>query len=206
MTGHTEQDFEQAIEHELTTRGGYVKRTAADFDAGRCLFPADIVGFIKDTQARQWQQLAALLKDRMTDQVLSDLVKELATKGALHVLRHGFKCYGKTLRLAYFQPNTTMNPEAQALYAKNRLTITRQVAFPSVIKRPDGEHARCIIDVVLSVNGLPWLRWNSRIHSPDNARRRPGPSTCKTETAATRSSNSRSARWSILPWIRTRPG
>ena len=155
MTGHTEQDFERAIEHELTTHGGYVKRSAADFDAERCLFPADVIGFIEDTQARQWEQLAALLKDRTTDQVLSDLVKELATKGALHVLRHGFKCYGKTLRLAYFQPNTTMNPKAQALYAKNRLTITRQVAFPSVIKRPDGEHARCIIDVVLSVNGLP---------------------------------------------------
>ena len=155
MTGHTEQNFEQAIEHELTTRGGYVKRSAADFDAERCLFSADIIEFIKDTQARQWEQLTALLKDRTTDQVLSDLVKELATKGALHVLRHGFKCCGKTLRLAYFQPNTTMNPEAQALYAKNRLTITRQVAFPSVIKRPDGKHARCIIDVVLSVNGLP---------------------------------------------------
>ena len=155
MTGHTEQDFEQAIEHELTTRGGYVKRSAADFDAERCLFPADIVGFIEDTQARQWEQLAALLKDRTTDQVLSDLVKELATKGALHVLRHGFKCYGKTLRLACFQPNTTMNPEAQTLYAKNRLTITRQVAFTSVMKRPDDKHARCIIDVVLSVNGLP---------------------------------------------------
>lgn len=155
MTGHTEQDFERAIEHELTTRGGYFKRSAADFDAERCLFPADVIGFIEDTQPRQWQQLAALLKGRTTDQVLSDLVKELATKGSLHVLRHGFKCYGKTLRLAYFQPNTTMNPEAQARYAKNRLTITRQVAFPSVIKQPDGKHARCIIDVVLSVNGLP---------------------------------------------------
>ena len=71
------------------------------------------------------------------------------------MLRHGFKCYGKTLRLAYFRPNSGMNPEAAAHYAQNRLTITRQVAFTSVMKRPDGKHRRCIIDVTLAVNGLP---------------------------------------------------
>ena len=48
-----------------------------------------------------------------------------------------------------------MNPEAAAAYATNRLTITRQVAFTSVLKRPDGKHRRCIIDVTLAVNGLP---------------------------------------------------
>lgn len=86
---------------------------------------------------------------------LSDLAKEPTTKGTLHVLRHGFRCYGKTLRLAYFQPNTGMNPETTALYAKNRLTITRQVAFTSVKKAPGGKAKRCILDVTLAVNGLP---------------------------------------------------
>jgi type I restriction enzyme R subunit len=86
---------------------------------------------------------------------LDSLAKELTTKGALHVLRHGFKCYGKLLRLAYFRPNSGLNSEAAALYAKNRLAITRQAAFTSVLKHPDGEHRRCIIDVTLAVNGLP---------------------------------------------------
>ena len=36
--------------------------------------------------------------------LLSTLVKELDAKGSLHVLRHGFKFYGKTFRLAYFKP------------------------------------------------------------------------------------------------------
>jgi type I site-specific restriction-modification system R (restriction) subunit len=80
----------------------------------------------------------------------------LASKGTLGVLRHGFKCYGKELRLAYFQPNSGMNPDAAARYAANRLTITRQVEFLSdVLKRPDGQKRKCILDVVLSVNGLP---------------------------------------------------
>jgi type I restriction enzyme R subunit len=155
MAGHSETAFETAIEHGLTARGGYARRLPADFNEDLCLFPADVLGFIRDTQAQKWDQLEALLKGQTADQVLSDLTKELATKGTLHVLRHGFRCYGKTLRLAYFQPNTGMNSETMALYAKNRPTITRQVAFTSVKKAPGGKAKRCILDVTLAVNGLP---------------------------------------------------
>ncbi len=31
------------------------------------------------------------------------------SKGSLHVLRHGFKFYGKTFRLAYFKPAHGLN-------------------------------------------------------------------------------------------------
>ena len=97
-----------------------------------------------------------MLKDRTAVTIIDSLVKELQSKGTLGVLRHGFKCYGKALWLAYFRPNSGMNPEAQARYAANRLTITRQVAFASeVLKNPDQTQRKCIIDVVLSVNGLP---------------------------------------------------
>ncbi|MEX2515470.1 MAG: type I restriction endonuclease [Gammaproteobacteria bacterium] len=71
------------------------------------------------------------------------------------MLRYGFKCYGKTFRMAHFRPNSGMNPDAAAAYSKNRLTITRQVAFTSVMKKADGKNRRCIIDVTLSLNGLP---------------------------------------------------
>ena len=128
-----------------------------------------MVGFLKDTQPQKWDQLEALLKGRTEDQVLSDLAKELTTKGTLHVLRHGFRCYGKTLRLAYFQPNTGMNPETTALYAKNRLTITRQAAFTSVKKAPGGKAKRCILDVTLAVNGLPVGPSTSAPESPMNS-------------------------------------
>lgn len=155
MAGHTETYFEKAIEYRLTSQGGYERRSPSDFDEDLCLFPDDVIGFIRDTQAPKWDQLEALLKGQTEAQVLADLAKELATKGTLHVLRHGFRCYGKTLRLAYFRPNTGINPETAALYAWNRLTITRQVAFTSVMKRPEGARRRCILDVTLAVNGLP---------------------------------------------------
>ncbi|MPS47537.1 DEAD/DEAH box helicase family protein [Methylobacillus sp.] len=155
MSGHTENDFETAIEAGLIGTGGYVKRSPNAYDESLALFPDDVTGFLKDSQATKWAQLEALLGVKTEATVLDSLAKELEIKGTLHVLRHGFKCYGKTFRLAYFRPNSGMNPEAAALYAANRLTITRQVAFTSVMKNAEGKHRRCIIDVTLSLNGLP---------------------------------------------------
>ncbi|GAB0114796.1 type I restriction endonuclease subunit R [Acidisoma sp. C75] len=156
MSGHTEHAFESAIEHGLITNDRYQKRTPVAFDPASALFPDDVIGFIRESQSARWAQLEAMLKDRTAATVIDSLTKELASKGALGVLRHGFKCYGKELRLAWFQPNSGMNPESAARYAANRLTITRQLAFTSeVLKRPDGKPRTCIIDVVLSLNGLP---------------------------------------------------
>ena len=155
MATHTETAFEEAIEAGLLGTGRYEKRPPSAYDAARALFADDAVGFLQDTQPSKWAALNKLLGAKTGATVLDALGKELGLKGTLHVLRHGFKCYGKTFRLAYFRPNSGMNPEAAARYAQNRLTITRQVAFTSVLKKPDGKHRRCIIDVVLALNGLP---------------------------------------------------
>ena len=156
MNNHTEHAFETAIEHGLITRDRYQKREPGGFDPETALFPDDVIGFIRDSQPARWAQLEAMLKDKTAAMVIDSLNKELASKGALGVLRHGFKCYGNPLRLAYFQPNSGMNPESAARYAANRLTIARQLSFTSsVLKRPDGKPRTCIIDVVLCVNGLP---------------------------------------------------
>ncbi len=155
MAGHTESDFETAIEAGLVGAGGYAMRSPAAYDELLALFPGDVTGFLRDSQAARWAQLEALLGAKTEATVLDSLAKELDIKGTLHVLRHGFKCYGKTFRLTYFRPNSGMNPEAAASYAANRLTIARQVAFTSIMKNAEGKNRRCIIDVTLSVNGLP---------------------------------------------------
>ena len=155
MSGHTEHDFETTIEAGLTSSSGYEKRSPNAFDEVIALFPDDVSGFLKDGQRAKWEGLEALLGSKTAATVLDSLSKELELKGTLHVLRHGFKCYGKIFRMAYFRPNTRMNPEAAENYAKNRLTITRQVAFTSVMKKADGKNRRCIIDVTLAVNGIP---------------------------------------------------
>ena len=155
MSAHTELAFEAAVEHCLTTQGRYDKRAPADYAEERSLFPEDVTGFLRDTQLAKWEALESLLGPKTAATVLDSLSKELDVKGTLHILRHGFKCYGKTFRMAYFRPNTRMNPEAAKNYAKNRLTITRQVAFTSLMKKADGKNRRCIIDLTLAVNGIP---------------------------------------------------
>ncbi len=155
MSGHTERDFETAIEAALTSYGGYEKRNASAFDEALALIPDDVSRFLRDSQLAKWEALERLLGPKTVGTVLDGLSKELEVKGALHVLRHGFKCYGRTFRMAYFRPNTRMNSEAAANYARNRLTITRQVAFTSVMRNADGKNRRCIIDVTLAVNGIP---------------------------------------------------
>jgi type I restriction enzyme, R subunit len=155
LAGHRETDFETAIEAGLIGVGGYAKRAPAAYDEALALFLKDVTGFLKDGQAAKWVQLEALLGAKTEATILDSLAKELDIKGTLHVLRHGFKCYGKTFQLAYFRPNSGMNAEAAEAYAKNRLTLTRQIAFTSAMKKADGTNRRCIIDVTLAVNGLP---------------------------------------------------
>ena len=155
MSGHTERDFETAIEAGLTSYGGYETRNSNAYEEALALFPDDVSSFLRDSQTAKWEALETLLGPKTAPTVLDNLSKELELKGTLHILRHGFKCYGKSFRMAYFRPNTAMNPEAAENYARNRLTITRQVAVTSVMKKADGKNRRCIIDVTLAVNGIP---------------------------------------------------
>jgi len=148
MSKHTEIRFEEAIEHFLITHGGYAKGDAKAFDAEVALFPADIVSFIETTQGKSYEAVKAFYGAKAQESLIEALCKELEAKGTLHVLRNGFKFFGKTFKLAYFAPNSGMNTEAWADYIKNNLTITRQVHFSS--KNPD-----LSLDAVLALNGLP---------------------------------------------------
>lgn len=142
---HREIDFENEIEQALLNEGGYVRGVAAEYDPARALFPAAVLDFVKKTQARFWERLEGLNQGKAEAVLLDSLVKELDSKGMLAVLREGFKCFGKTVRLAYFAPNTTMDPAAAERYGDNRLMVVRQVQTQS----------GAIPDMVLALNGLP---------------------------------------------------
>lgn len=148
MNKHTEIRFEEAIEYALLGKGGYKKGEPKSYDMEKALFPQDVIAFIKATQLKKWEGLEQILSDRSETTLIYDLTKELGLKGTLHVLRHGFKCFGKTFRLAFFAPNTQLNPQAWEDYEKNLLTVTRQVHFSP--KKPT-----LSLDVVLSLNGIP---------------------------------------------------
>lgn len=145
---HTEIKFEEAIEEKLITHGGYTKGDPSTYDIDKALFPSDVIAFISETQSKKWKAFQQILGDRSEETLIKDLSKELSLKGSLHVLRHGFKSFGKGFKLAFFTPNSKLNQQAWEDYEKNVLTVTRQVHFSP--KNP-----KLSLDMVLSLNGLP---------------------------------------------------
>lgn len=146
---HREIAFESAIEHYLTEEDGYTKLSSETFDQEHCIFPEIILSFIQKTQPKEWAYLENILKDRTGETLLSDLCKALDSshEGCLSVLRHGFKCYGKLFRIAFFKPASGLNPETIRLYNENILTVTRQLKYSP-------KHNNTL-DVVLGLNGIP---------------------------------------------------
>ena len=68
-------------------------------------------------------------RQRPASRFSADLCKWMDAHGSLATLRHGFKCYGRTLRVAFFKAAHGLNPELEARYAANRLGLTRQLHF-----------------------------------------------------------------------------
>jgi type I restriction enzyme, R subunit len=144
---HTEHTFETAIEDVLLATGGYSKGKSEDFDAHMGLFPSYIIAFLKASQPKSWEKLQNIHKDETGKKVLQRLIKEIDLRGALDVIRKGFTDYGVKFSMAFFKPETTLNPEADSQYMSNHLSVTRQLYYERVGKNS--------IDMVLSLNGLP---------------------------------------------------
>jgi type I restriction enzyme R subunit len=145
-TRHNEAAFESVIENYLLAYG-YV-RVPSQFDRTHAIFPEEAIAFIRTTQPKEWAKLEALHGENTATQILTDLSKWMDTYGSLHTLRHGFKCHGRTLRIAYFKAAHGLNPELEARYAANRVGITRQLHYS------DRDPAKSL-DITLSVNGIP---------------------------------------------------
>ena len=146
MKRTSEAAFESVIEAHLL-QNGYVHIASEGFDRERAIFPETVLAFIRETQPKEWGKLETLHGDKTGEQVLIDLCKWMDMHGSLATLRHGFKCYGRTLHAAYFKAAHELNPELESRYAANRLGLTRQLRFS-----PRSEQS---IDVTLSLNGIP---------------------------------------------------
>ncbi len=141
-----EQAFEAYIESVMQSSWTSVANAA--FDAHTALFKDQVIAFISKSQAALWAELSKINGDLLSEQILKTLVKERISKGTLHILRHGFKFQGKTLRLAYYRPAHTLSKEAETLYHCNTFQLCRQVYY-----HPDKQQS---IDLVLAINGIPF--------------------------------------------------
>jgi type I restriction enzyme R subunit len=146
----TELAFGDAIESSLITDGGYLKSSPANFDPVLGLDPVELFAFIETTQPTEWSNLVALYGNDPAEAqsgFAKRLAAELNNRGTVDVLRHGIVDRGPTFHLAYFKPAHGLTDTLTALYAANRVTVTRQLAYES------GTHKTR--DLALLVNGIP---------------------------------------------------
>jgi type I restriction enzyme R subunit len=146
MNTHTEYAFETVLSDTLLAEG-YEAIALETFGREQAIFPHVALDFIQHTQPNHWEKLEALHGEKTGERVLHDLCKWMDTYGSLATLRHGFKCYGRTLRVAFFKAAHGLNAALEARSAANRMGLTRQLHFS-----PKHEKS---LDVVLSVNGIP---------------------------------------------------
>ncbi|MBE2225435.1 MAG: type I restriction endonuclease subunit R, partial [Anaerolineae bacterium] len=147
MKPTTERNFEEAIEAYLLDHAGYTKADNSQFDAALGLDPITLLHFLKTTQPDTWDKLSASYGPSVDAEVVKRIASQCDERGLLDVVRNGVRDRGQTLKLAYFRPPTSLNPETEALYQQNQLTIMRQVYFDTASKKT--------IDMLLSLNGLP---------------------------------------------------
>ncbi len=146
MKVHAEIAYESVIETYLLNHT-YQTIDKHSYDKEKAIFPQTALDFIKATQQKEWSKLEALLGNNTEEQVITDLCKWMDIHGSLSTLRHGFKCYGRTLYVAFFKATHTMNPELEQSYSENFLGITRQLQYASKNTKS--------LDVTLSLNGIP---------------------------------------------------
>jgi len=149
QTGKTtsELDFEEAIEAYLVNSAGYQSVSNKQFDAELALDTTTLLDFIKTTQEDSYNALATSYGSQLDTALVKRIASECDQRGLLDVLRNGIKDRGQTIKLAYFRPASSLNPETEQRYLQNKLTVMRQVHYDLASNNS--------IDMLLSLNGLP---------------------------------------------------
>ena len=143
---HTEATFESAIVEHLCTIG-WQQGNSSDYNTSLAVDVKTVLQFIQSSQNKEWVKLSQYYKEDTENKFLQRLFKELDLRGTLDVIRHGITDSGCKFKLAYFKPDSHLNPDTIALYNQNILTVTRQLYF--------SEKNTKSIDLVLFLNGLP---------------------------------------------------
>lgn len=146
-SGTKEVHFEEHIEKYLVGQDKYIPVSPSEYDKELCLVPSEIIAFVKDTQPKQYDALLEQYGAATDIKIVENVAKNINKKKTLEVIRNGIKDRGQNIALVYFKPSHNKTPEHEVNYAKNRLSIIRQLKYS---KRNNNE-----IDLVLFINGIP---------------------------------------------------
>src|SRR5690242_21305326 len=120
---------------------------AVTFDKALCLDPSPLIDFVQATQPKEWKRFVEQHRESARDQFLKRVAEAVEADGAVAVLRQGVKATGCKFRLAFFKPETSLNPDTEVLYQANQFTVMRQVRY--------SEKTDQSLDLVVFLNGLP---------------------------------------------------
>jgi type I restriction enzyme R subunit len=147
-SAHKEIVLEQHLVTQLVQGQGYVERGPDDYDRALALDKELVLGFVRETQPDEWRKLEAQYTAAAEPEFFKQLDKALKQRGTLDVLRQGLKLVPNIqIRLCFFQPASSLNPDLVRLYNANILSATRQVCYSQRNENP--------LDVGLFVNGVP---------------------------------------------------
>ena len=156
MNKNSPTAFANTIEEALL-HSGFTRHKSPGFDRNLALFADVALQFIQSTQPKIWHRFKVLHKNKLKERIITSLTKSLDTNGVLNTLRHGFKCYGKILRIAYFKPAHSLNSDLEARYQGNIFGITRQLNF--------SPNSKQTLDITLSLNGIPLVTLDINDHA-----------------------------------------
>jgi type I restriction enzyme R subunit len=130
---------------------GYFAGSAKDYDRTHALDTPQLFAFLHATQPAAFKKLGVPdtgdPKDINRLKFLARISSEISKRGVIDVLRRGVDHGPLHFDLFYGTPSEG-NVKTAALYAQNRFSITRQLAYSS-------DQTRRALDLCLFVNGLP---------------------------------------------------
>ena len=130
---------------------GYIAGSAQDYDRAHALDVPQLFAFLRATQPEAFKKLAMAnandAKDINRLKFLARLSAEIGKRGVIDVLRKGVEHGPVHFNLFYGTPSPG-NAKAERLYAQNRFSITRQLAYSM-------DETRRALDLGLFINGLP---------------------------------------------------
>ena len=147
---HTEKVFEDELCAHLAAHGWSVLthlKDAATYSRELALFPDDLLAFVQATQPEEWSKFRKWHNGQSEEFFLKRVAEQLDRYGTLYLLRHGFKDRDARFFLCQFRPAHHKNPALWQHYARNRLTVIRQLHFSLYNEKS--------LDLALFVNGLP---------------------------------------------------
>lgn len=143
----SEKEYQRYIIDELTSKNGYIERSATAYDRFFAVDREMLFEFLNATQGDTMSALKKVYKDKLEKTLVNYLNSEMTkAKGSLlSVLKHGIELANYKLELMYSKPATTFNKELLENYHKNIFSVMEEV-WASDKER---------VDLVIFLNGLP---------------------------------------------------